>query len=344
MRTSAIALAPDRAHKYQPVVRHPRQTDRMDWTQTTPAPSIPGECIFCGNRDDLTCEHFFPAWLNKSLRHDHHFAIRKLNKWGLGQSRKAQGWGSTISAPRDIVCRDCNNGWMSDLEERVKPLIITMLGGRSLSLTRTDQIAFARWATMKSVVWDGDHDLDRQGVSQRSREDGWDGEFGASSPSIRAHLRTRDSPPDSVVVKVAALNRFEARIQHSVARPEMRLATGEIDWAASATWLTAWQIGHLAVRVHGWTETGIPPSRPDILFSAHQLWPLKTNNGTFPPMTTAGSFEHFYETPTLVKPATNFVRTMKPTDCRIPCSSHLRTGEVQTARAQLKKLHQSDTR
>ncbi len=47
---------------------------------------------------------------------------------------------------RDI-CEICNNGWMSRLEEQVKPILTPMLLDQSRSLTAPEQHLLATWAT-----------------------------------------------------------------------------------------------------------------------------------------------------------------------------------------------------
>jgi hypothetical protein len=44
----------------------------------------------------------------------------------------------------------CNNGWMSDLETAVRPLM-PMIKGYNASLTTDQQITVATWASMKTA-------------------------------------------------------------------------------------------------------------------------------------------------------------------------------------------------
>ena len=51
-----------------------------------------------------------------------------------------------------VVCSTCNNGWMSRIEERVKPVLGPMLTGHAAALDSAAQVALARWAIKTSMV------------------------------------------------------------------------------------------------------------------------------------------------------------------------------------------------
>jgi hypothetical protein len=53
------------------------------------------------------------------------------------------------------VCADCNNGWMSELEDEVKPVLTPLLKNHRTTLTRDDQILLATWATKTGLVHQG---------------------------------------------------------------------------------------------------------------------------------------------------------------------------------------------
>src|SRR5262245_26970593 len=46
------------------------------------------------------------------------------------------------------VCRRCNNGWMSVLQEHTKPIIIPLLKGDTTLLNSDRQNTLATWAAM----------------------------------------------------------------------------------------------------------------------------------------------------------------------------------------------------
>lgn len=78
-------------------------------------------CIFCLSRRDLTGEHAFPVWLGKALGPSAtRLGEQQFTKDGrLLRSYNAPGF----SLKSNAVCKKCNNGWMSQLETSVKPVL-----------------------------------------------------------------------------------------------------------------------------------------------------------------------------------------------------------------------------
>ncbi len=112
-------------------------------------------CIFCGAPPPLTGEHLFSDWM-------HHFIPREYKTWSTstfkedptGRYRSRQNHGGD---PRDLkvqcVCGPrCNNGWMSGLEKKVKPILAPMIDGKSTRLNQVDQLTLSTWAVLKSIV------------------------------------------------------------------------------------------------------------------------------------------------------------------------------------------------
>ena len=52
---------------------------------------------------------------------------------------------------RKIVCQQCNNGWMSQLQASAKSLLSSMFNGEVVSLGPTDQHTLRRWSTMTAI-------------------------------------------------------------------------------------------------------------------------------------------------------------------------------------------------
>jgi hypothetical protein len=116
-----------------------------------PTPSR--RCIFC-NASGVTIEHVWPKWLRayvpatakqhaalSGLIHRQH-SERAIRRWaGDPQSRGIKA-----------VCRGCNGGWMSQLEERAKPVLLPLLAGQPRVLSQDDQRVLASWATMHVMV------------------------------------------------------------------------------------------------------------------------------------------------------------------------------------------------
>ncbi len=105
-------------------------------------------CHFCGGNKNPTKEHVFPAWL--------------LDELNITQQRTDAIHQTPLGMPRDTrtlthngmvlgkVCGDCNNGWMSQLESGVRPVL---QAARSQELLHTaDGELLAAWAFKTAIV------------------------------------------------------------------------------------------------------------------------------------------------------------------------------------------------
>lgn len=88
-------------------------------------------CVFCGNTE-LTREHIFAQWLLDELN------IRKVKMgmqhytfYGYKISERPLTPNSLING---LVCRECNNGWLSQIEDRVKSILVAILKYPSFEL------------------------------------------------------------------------------------------------------------------------------------------------------------------------------------------------------------------
>lgn len=110
-------------------------------------------CIFC-NATGVTVEHIWPKWLRRYVPP----ALKKHTYAGIlvdraGSERIARTWsGDPTSRGIKAVCEKCNNGWMSQLEERAKPILIRLLSGGTRVLSREDQTILASWSAMHIMV------------------------------------------------------------------------------------------------------------------------------------------------------------------------------------------------
>lgn len=121
-------------------------------------------CVFCGNsvRNKKTnrqraCEHVFPAWV--------------LDQFGVGresiefspmEAARDDGHSLQMTVQTPIrhfdlnnfllgaVCSTCNNGWMSRLETRIKPILENLAADTSAKIG--EQKALAKWAIKTAYV------------------------------------------------------------------------------------------------------------------------------------------------------------------------------------------------
>ena len=116
----------------------------------------PLRCIFCRG-SILTREHIIPDWIQeiipKKPQHGHLFTTRSKAAAGRGRlktSRLRQG--HPISRKVRVVCVRCNNGWLSSLEDELKPQIKALVLGEAITLTPWDQRRLATWAAKTSMT------------------------------------------------------------------------------------------------------------------------------------------------------------------------------------------------
>jgi hypothetical protein len=118
-------------------------------------PPRPRVCIFCGPTQSPSEEHIFSKWMKKYLPHAgwhqfHHLEMPAPNRLGANLREYRQG-GTNILRPK-IVCRRCNNGWMSLIETQAKGCLIPLMAGGQFIMTEEHQRKLSIWATLKSMV------------------------------------------------------------------------------------------------------------------------------------------------------------------------------------------------
>ncbi len=106
-------------------------------------------CLFCPNGAG-TREHAWPLWLISSV--------------GAERDSPTEYWNSVTAPPKrwagphfttKKVCRNCNNGWMSDLEFAVRATMGGLVNDISMPLDEEQQLLLARWATKTAMVIEG---------------------------------------------------------------------------------------------------------------------------------------------------------------------------------------------
>lgn len=113
-------------------------------------------CAFCHKHADMTGEHLWSDWTN---------SILGANKYDFQKIDHIEGtclvWTSkSLNLKARVVCKDCNNGWMSDIENRrAKPVISEMMKhSRPFSLSAHQLESLAIFAFKTFVV--ADHMMD----------------------------------------------------------------------------------------------------------------------------------------------------------------------------------------
>jgi hypothetical protein len=103
--------------------------------------------MFCGG-GDLTKEDAWPLWLLRRIGADGPGEMHSVRGPGLPQKWRVGKAGIRIGT----VCRQCNNGWMSNLETAAKPVIESLLDGANTNLACDSQRILGAWAIKGAMV------------------------------------------------------------------------------------------------------------------------------------------------------------------------------------------------
>ncbi|MFZ2095758.1 MAG: hypothetical protein WAV05_03885 [Anaerolineales bacterium] len=104
-------------------------------------------CIFCGNRAG-TREDAWPLWLMRKFP-------KKINGVMAGEiGKKALTPWRQISPELKIkfICKGCNNGWMSRLEDQVKPILEPIINEETVLIHLQQQSILSAWAVKTTMV------------------------------------------------------------------------------------------------------------------------------------------------------------------------------------------------
>jgi hypothetical protein len=212
-------------------------------------------CIFCG-ASGVTREHVLGDWARRlagivssaSARHTFH---RESGDRDVDFSAPPLTWVARV------VCADCNNGWMSQVEAAAARVLTPLLRGEAATLGLRDQEAVATWAFKTAHVIDA-------------------ASIGGSGPrfpqSHREWLRERRSPPPlSAAWLTSWPGTTTAWTNHwgFEAVREGETASGNVN-AYGATVA----LGPIVVRVYGATEEPLGPQYiQEPRDGVFQVWP-----------------------------------------------------------------------
>lgn len=119
-------------------------------------------CAFCGAAGTLHKEHVWPEWLarvstnpKESIRYTQAYIDR------AGVSRQRSWSARPFQHKVTAVCRGCNSGWMSDLEQRAVPILRPPVSGHACSLDAAAQSIAALRAVKTTMMAQFTHPLTR---------------------------------------------------------------------------------------------------------------------------------------------------------------------------------------
>jgi hypothetical protein len=174
------------------VGKRQRQREKQD------PPPLP-KCMFCGKEGKRTYEDGWPNWLLamfETLPGNTATEYRTINGRRVNVRENVKGRPS--KRRRRIVCGPCNEGWMSNLEEAAKPILVPLILGEQRPLSESDQRVLATWAIKTGMT-----------LNEMTKE------TTILAPlAVRRHLAESSSPPPGYSVYMAVPNDLARELTH----------------------------------------------------------------------------------------------------------------------------------
>lgn len=110
-------------------------------------------CIFCESAQKLSREHIYADWLKDYIEKTESHTFHLTTFMGGAPVRgKLYRPGDAHSQRLRVVCSSCNNGWMSRLQEKAKPLLVPLIKDEWPVLNKDTQATIASWIVMTTMV------------------------------------------------------------------------------------------------------------------------------------------------------------------------------------------------
>jgi hypothetical protein len=235
-------------------------------------------CIFCGEFKERSKEHVWPRWLQKfvggSTKGQHtgtHFRL----PWPRPVSNRKQSGESLVLGN---ICKDCNNGWMSDLEIEVMPLLKDVITNkcRANTWSKIEAESIAKWSLKTSIV------INLSSNYRRIIQD----------HLIKKFYETR-SVPHSIIIDIAFHEVKEKRLEWRQSRNFAIVGTEDIlsnlDHIKSSSFIIGMAINELVLRVVYWPDPRAMIN-PDKRKGFIQLYPYEKDI-VFPKFSKLNSIE-----------------------------------------------------
>lgn len=120
------------------------------------SPQFTRKCIYCGN-SKVTKEHIISKWINKAFpsKKEFHYLDpwkkdrENANRYIFKPTKTKQGHLGTLKI--EYVCSQCNNGWMSEIVNNSKQLIINLIKDKNQEFS-IEQLAFlSSWIVLSAL-------------------------------------------------------------------------------------------------------------------------------------------------------------------------------------------------
>jgi hypothetical protein len=115
---------------------------------------MPDRCAFCPSLAKISGEHLWSDWMNDLFPPADRVRFAKV---GLDGSVIKEWDMPGLHMKANVVCKPCNEGWMSDIESAAKVAMTDLILGRAVPEITSDQaqaIAIAMFAFKTAVITD----------------------------------------------------------------------------------------------------------------------------------------------------------------------------------------------
>jgi hypothetical protein len=169
-------------------------------------------------------EHAWPEWLLENIRQGRKGYITGF----FGPHRPPLSWSGEKAALKvKYLCKDCNNGWMSDLEGHAQKIIRPLISDISLPLVRLDQRVLALWSIKTAMVFECTNQTKKWFYSAEERRG----------------LRDSSEPPANTYIWIG---RYSQSLPLDTDARKLSLPA---DIPFTGGYLTTFAIGHLVVQL-----------------------------------------------------------------------------------------------
>lgn len=154
----------------------------------------PGKCIFCGG-GPMSREHFWPQWASEYLpqypqeQYDEVLVTFNKKTFMVGPPRTKTKNGRVWTKKMKVVCKPCNETWMSCLEEKVKAVLIPIMTSASHTITAESATIISQWVALKVMI-----------SEHNKRDDAGDI---VTTPPMRAEFKDSLAIPESLKIWIA---------------------------------------------------------------------------------------------------------------------------------------------
>jgi len=239
-------------------------------------------CIFCQGFG-LSREHIIPDWVQqiipKKPTAGQNFTLRTTLPsdqppgFRPRHTRSRVRQGHPISRKVKVVCKRCNTGWLSALEEELKLRLTSLVIGMPLTLTPWDQRRLATWAAKTAMTAEFLHP-----------------KSAAITFEEREYLRLHREPPKAFNVWAAHYNgsRYKTEMHHH----SVYLSAGVSippKTKTPNTQTTLLGLGQLFLQVSSSSWDGLQINLKDESVSnLRRIWPPRDVDLTWPPPASLG--------------------------------------------------------